>query len=78
MDQGDKIWQQLVDTKFYDGMGLTAADFHDLPGPGREFVYGFGISTRGLSIPIFINVFHGTISLSVGSDGTQSDEKTQS
>jgi hypothetical protein len=59
VDELDFGWKQLVDTMAYDGMSLSAADFHDRP-PARYSTADLVDHTfYQCSVTVFGDVFHG-------------------
>ncbi len=59
MDQGDLGRQHFIQPEAHDGVGLPAADLHDVPGPGRDPGDGRRQLLGGLGVSIFVDVFQG-------------------
>ena len=58
--QGDVRGEQDVDAEPNDGVGLTAADLHQGPGPRDRVGYGVRQTTSSGSVAIFIAELHGS------------------
>ena len=58
MNERDLFGQQLINAEFDDGVRLAAADFHDVPRPGRDAVNLPRQLLRAFAIAIFVKVFH--------------------
>src|SRR5271169_5431669 len=58
MHQGHLSRKQLVDTVLHDGMGLSAADFHQRPRPGHDTRNCIGVLLSSSRITVLFNVLH--------------------
>ena len=58
VDQRDLARQHLVEREADDGVGLAAADLHDVPRPRGGGADGGGQPPDGFGIAVFVDVFH--------------------
>src|SRR5581483_8720886 len=68
--QFNSFGQQEVEAVFHDRVRLSAADFHDHPGPGLDAADLVHHLARQLLVPVFVKVFHGLSGLALCSSST--------
>ena len=56
------VRKKLVNAKFHNGVGLSAADFHDGPGTSGDARNGGGKLTDRVGFAIFVDELHAPVS----------------